>query len=74
MAVVITTHDLNGIAAHLPHVVCLNRVVVGSGPPSEVLTPANLERTYGSPMEVLQHAGMPVVVDARPDLHVIAGN
>ncbi len=73
MAVVITTHDLNGIAAHLPYVVCLNRVVVGAGTPAEVLTAENLERTYGSPMEVLQHAGMPVVVDAAPSLHVAAG-
>ncbi len=64
MAVLITTHDLNGIAAHLPHVVCLNCRVIGAGSPTEVLTPANLEATYGSPMQVLQHAGMPVVVDA----------
>jgi ABC-type Mn2+/Zn2+ transport system ATPase subunit len=65
MAVVITTHDLNGFAAHLPTIVCLNVRVMGAGPPVEVLTPENLEATFGSPMEVLQHAGMPVVVD-RP--------
>ena len=29
----------------------------------EVLTPSVLERTYGAPMEVLEHGGMPVVVD-----------
>ncbi len=63
MAVVITTHDLNGLAAHLPEVVCLNGRVMGSGAPADVLTPANLEATFGSPMQVLQHAGMPVVID-----------
>ena len=63
LAVVLTTHDLNGIAAHLPHLVCLNRVVTGEGAPRDVLTPAVLERTYGAPMEVLEHGGMPVVVD-----------
>jgi ABC-type Mn2+/Zn2+ transport system ATPase subunit len=63
MAVVISTHDLNGIAAHLPTIVCLNVGVVAAGRPADVLTPANLERTYGSPMQVLQHAGMPVVFD-----------
>ncbi|MEM1332041.1 MAG: metal ABC transporter ATP-binding protein [Actinomycetota bacterium] len=73
LAVVITTHDLNGIAAHLPYVVCLNQVVVGAGTPAEVLTSENLERTYGSPMEVLEHAGMPVVVDAAPDLRIVSG-
>lgn len=62
-AVVLTTHDLNGIAAHLPHIVCLNTEVIGEGRPSDLLTPAVLERTYGSPMEVLEHGGMPVVVD-----------
>lgn len=63
LAIVLTTHDLNGIAAHLPHLVCLNGSVTGSGAPREVLTTEVLERTYGARLEVLQHAGMPVVVD-----------
>lgn len=65
LAIVVTTHDLNGIAAHLPQVMCLNVRVIGTGTPQAVLTPEILELTYGSPMEVLEHAGMPVVVDAR---------
>ena len=32
VAIVLTTHDLNGIAAHLPRLVCLNREVIGAGP------------------------------------------
>ena len=68
MAVVLTTHDLNGVAAHLPTLVCLNREVVAAGPPAQVLTAEALERTYGARMDVLEHAGMPFVVDAyRPD-------
>ncbi|MGH9188968.1 MAG: metal ABC transporter ATP-binding protein [Acidimicrobiales bacterium] len=63
LAIVLTTHDLNGIAAHLPHIVCLNVEVIGAGPPREVLTPWILERTYGAPMDVLEHGGMPVVLD-----------
>ena len=35
-----------------------------SGVAAAVLTPAVLEATYGARMEVLEHAGMPVVVDA----------
>jgi ABC-type Mn2+/Zn2+ transport system ATPase subunit len=69
MAIVLTTHDLNGIAAHLPRLVCLNREVIGAGRPHDVLTPEVLERTYGASMQVLEHAGMPVVVDSRPVLH-----
>lgn len=75
LAVVLTTHDLNGVAAHLPTLVCLNREVVAAGPPGKVLTPEVLERTYGARMQVLEHAGMPLVVDAyRPDLGVRGGD
>ena len=63
LGIVLTTHDLNGIAAHLPQLVCLNTEVTGRGTPQEVLVPAVLERTYGAPMEVLEHGGMPIVVD-----------
>jgi ABC-type Mn2+/Zn2+ transport system ATPase subunit len=63
IAVVLSTHDLNGIAAHLPWLVCLNREVIGAGSPHAVLTPEILERTYGAPMDVLEHGGMPLVVD-----------
>jgi len=63
VAVVLTTHDLNGMAAHLPHLVCLNTEITGRGSPRHVLTPAVLEATYGAPMQVLEHGGMPVVVD-----------
>ncbi|MGI8810110.1 MAG: metal ABC transporter ATP-binding protein [Acidimicrobiales bacterium] len=63
LAVVLTTHDLNGIAAHLPQLVCLNAEITGRGTPQQVLTPEVLERTYGAPMEVLEHGGMLIVVD-----------
>jgi ABC-type Mn2+/Zn2+ transport system ATPase subunit len=70
LTIVLTTHDLNGIAAHLPTVVCLNRSVIGAGRPEEVLVPDVLERTYGSPMSILEHGGMRVVVDAPVDTTV----
>lgn len=63
LAVILTTHDLNGIASHLPHLVCLNTEVIGRGPPATVLNPEVLERTFGAEMEVLEHAGMPIVID-----------
>ncbi|HZB39685.1 MAG TPA: hypothetical protein VE487_01895, partial [Ilumatobacter sp.] len=69
MSIVLTTHDINGLAAHLPRLVCFNRTVVADGPPSEVLHPYVLERTYGAPMSVLQHGGMPVVLEAGHGLH-----
>jgi ABC-type Mn2+/Zn2+ transport system ATPase subunit len=64
LAIVLTTHDLNGMAAHLPNLVALQRSIIAAGPPAEVIVPDVLERTFGARMEVLQHLGMPVVVDS----------
>ena len=63
IAIVMTTHDLNGVAAHLPRLVCLNGTVIAQGRPEDVLCPDVLERTYGASMEVLEHAGMRVVLE-----------
>jgi ABC-type cobalamin/Fe3+-siderophores transport system ATPase subunit len=48
--------------------VCFNRTVVADGSPHEVLTPEVLERTYGAPMEVLAHGGLPVVLEHGDEL------
>jgi zinc/manganese transport system ATP-binding protein len=66
MTIVLTTHDINGLAAHLPRLICFNRTVIADGPPDQVLHPYVLERTYGASMEVLRHGGMPVVLEHRP--------
>ncbi|MBA2509454.1 MAG: metal ABC transporter ATP-binding protein [Nocardioidaceae bacterium] len=63
VAILLTTHDLNGVAAHLPRLVALNRTVIADGTAREVINAPVLERTFGAPMEVLQHLGMPVVLD-----------
>ena len=66
VAIVLTTHDLNGMATHLPHLVCVNHRIVGEGTPSEVMTPEVLERTFGARMDVLEHLGVRLVVDEAP--------
>lgn len=63
VAILLTTHDLNGVAAHLPQLVALHRTVIAVGTPHEVINGPVLERTFGAPMEVLEHLGMPVVLD-----------
>jgi ABC-type Mn2+/Zn2+ transport system ATPase subunit len=65
VSIVLTTHDINGLAAHLPRLVCFNRTVIADGSPADVLVPDVLEMTYGAPMDVLQHGGMPVVLEQR---------
>jgi len=71
MGIVLTTHDLNGMAAHLPHLVCVNGHVVAEGSPREVIVPSVLEETFGARLEVLEHLGMPVVVDSAHPLRSV---
>ena len=55
VTVVLTTHDLNGVASHLPRLIALGeQTVLADGPPSEVLQHGILERAYGQPMLVVQ--------------------
>jgi zinc/manganese transport system ATP-binding protein/zinc transport system ATP-binding protein len=65
VTIVMTTHELNAVAAHLPWVVCVNGTVIAQGPPSRVYTPEILERTYGAPMTVIEYEGMTLVAE-RP--------
>src|SRR5262245_49357107 len=54
ITIVLTTHDLNAVAAHLPWLICFNRGVIAQGPPDVVFTPDILRATYASEMLVLR--------------------
>ncbi len=71
LAVVLTTHDLNGMASHLPHLVCLNTRIIESGPPARVFTAEVMEATFGAAMDVFDYSGHPVVVDRTGPARVI---
>lgn len=75
LTIVLTTHDLNLVATHLPRTVCLQGRIVADGPPSQVFTPTVLEATYGAPMRVLEDGDRLVVIDeqvpARPPLGLL---
>ena len=64
LAIVLTTHDLNGMAAHLPHLIALRQRIIASGPPEDVIVPSVVEQVFGARMEILQHLGVPLVVDS----------
>jgi zinc/manganese transport system ATP-binding protein len=67
LTVVLTTHDLNFVASHLPRMVCVNGAVVADGRPRDVLTEDVLARTYGPGLRVVvDEHGHPVVTDAAP--------
>jgi len=57
ITIIITTHDLNAVAAHLPWVVCFNRALVAEGRPREIFTRETLTQTYGGELVVLEQDG-----------------
>lgn len=68
LTILLSTHDLNFVAAHLPRIVFLNGIITADGDPRHVLNPAVLEATYGTPMRVVHDQGMVLVVDDAPVL------
>lgn len=63
VTILMTTHDLNSVATHLPHVVCLNHTVVAEGSPDDVFTPETLSATYGAEMVVMRQNGLILVAE-----------
>ena len=70
ITILMTTHDLNAAAAHIPWVICLNRRVLAQGPPEEVYTPSVLSETYQGEMLVLRQNGM-LFVHQKPHHHSV---
>lgn len=64
ITVVMSTHEINSVAAHLPRVVCLNGTLTADGHPNEVFTSEILRRTYGAYMPVTQYQGITLVVES----------
>ena len=54
ITIVISTHELNTVAAHLPWVVCVNGGVVAQGAPERVFNGPILSRTFNSEMRVVR--------------------
>ena len=52
--ILMTTHELNSLAAHLPWVICVNRGIVAEGNPTAIFTDPILSRTFDAPMRVVR--------------------
>jgi len=61
--IILSTHEINAVAAHLPRVICLNGKVIADGSPEETFTPEILARTYNAPVSVVHQEGVVVVVE-----------
>jgi ABC-type Mn2+/Zn2+ transport system ATPase subunit len=68
ITILMTTHDLNAAAAHLPWVICLNQRVVAEGAPEDVFTSETLQTTYAGEFVVLRQDGM-LFVQQKPHSH-----
>ena len=64
VTVIMTTHEINAVAAHLPWVVCMNGGIVDEGPPARVFTPETLRRTYNADILVTEYMGMKLVAES----------
>jgi len=64
IGILLTTHDLNSVAALLPRVACVNRRVIAVGSPDDVFHPDILRTTFGSEMIVFEHGGLLLTADA----------
>lgn len=63
ITIIMTTHEINAVAVHLPWVICLNGRILAEGPPSQVITPEILKLTYGVEMPVIHYQGMTLVAE-----------
>jgi zinc/manganese transport system ATP-binding protein/zinc transport system ATP-binding protein len=66
VTIVMTTHELNSVAAHLPWVVCVNRRVIAEGDPDRIFTAPILNATYRADLRIVRQDGMLLVADAAP--------
>jgi zinc/manganese transport system ATP-binding protein/zinc transport system ATP-binding protein len=65
VAIVLTSHDLNWVAAHLPWAVCLNHRLIAEGRPNEVFNREVLKEAYSGELVVIHQDGM-VMIGERP--------
>ncbi|MBA2558105.1 MAG: ATP-binding cassette domain-containing protein [Chloroflexi bacterium] len=66
MTIVLTTHEINSVAAHLPWVICVNRRVLAEGDPDQIFTASILNATYAADLRVVREGGVILVADAAP--------
>jgi ABC-type Mn2+/Zn2+ transport system ATPase subunit len=63
LTIILTTHNLNWVAAHLPRVVCMNGRVIADGPPQDVFTPEVMRETYGAELKVVRDGDSLLLAD-----------
>jgi zinc/manganese transport system ATP-binding protein/zinc transport system ATP-binding protein len=68
LTILLSTHDLNSVATHLPWVICFNHGLISQGKPIDVFTPPNLKQTFGGDMVVFSQQDRIVIASAGTSL------
>ena len=55
--IIVVHHDLHSVPEYFDRLILLNLRMVASGPTSEVFTEANLQKTYGGKLTLLEEVG-----------------
>ena len=69
ITILLTTHDLNAVASHLPWVICFNNGVVAQGKPRDIFTNEILTKTYGGDIIIVEYQGHFLIANGTP-LHL----
>ena len=69
VTIVMTTHELNTVAAHLPRVICVNGGIVAQGAPADIFTPEILSTTFQSEMRVVRDPDTGALLVAEAGSH-----
>ena len=64
ITIILTTHEINAVAVHLPRIIGMNGSIVADGPPHRVIAPHILREVYGAEMPVIQFQGMTMVAES----------
>jgi len=64
VTILLTTHDLNAVAAHLEWIICFNKKLIAQGAPVDVFSEQVLTATYGGQLVVVNHNGQLMVSHA----------
>lgn len=72
ITILLTTHDLNAVASHLPWVICFNNGLVAQGKPRDIFTNEILTQTYGGDIVIVRHEGHFLIANNTP-LHLTNG-
>ncbi len=66
ITILLTTHDLNAVASHLPWVICFNKRVIAQGEPKDIFTKEVLQGTYGGDIAIINQDGLLLIAHSTP--------